>query len=88
MRSAAFSSVLDSFLEPLSRCLDPESARRVLEFRLDPAVEARVEVLAERASEDNLTEDERAGYAAMVETADMISIFKLKARRRLQSNGD
>jgi hypothetical protein len=88
MGSAIVSSVLDSFLEPLSRCLDPESARRVLEFRVDPAVQARMDVLAERANDGVLTEDERAEYAALVDTADLVSILKLKVRRQLQSNGN
>jgi hypothetical protein len=81
------SSVLDGFLEPLSRCLDAESARRVAEFTVDPAIAARVEVLAERANEGVLTEDERAEYAALVDAADLVAILKLKVRRQLQSSG-
>jgi hypothetical protein len=64
MGSAIVSSVLDGFLEPLSRCLNAESARRVVELSLDPAIQARVDVLAERANDGVLMEDERAEYAA------------------------
>jgi hypothetical protein len=87
MGSTIVSSVLDGFLEPLSRCLDAESARRVVELSVDPAIQSRVEVLAERANEGVLTEDERAEYAAPVDAADLISILKLKVGRQLQSNG-
>lgn len=87
MGHATVSSVLDGFLEPLSRCLDAESARRVSEFRVDPAIQARVELLAEKANEGLLTEDERSEYAALVDAADLISILKLKVRRQLSSNG-
>jgi hypothetical protein len=45
-------TTLDGLLEPLSRCLDAESARRILEFRVDPAVQARLDVLGEKANED------------------------------------
>jgi len=38
-------------LNPLSQCLDVESARRIAEFRISPAVQARVDELAERANE-------------------------------------
>jgi hypothetical protein len=42
---------LDRLLEPLSLCLDAESARRLVAFRIDPQVQARIEVLGERANE-------------------------------------
>jgi hypothetical protein len=87
MGTVIASSALDGFLEPLSRCLDTESARRVVDLRVDPAIQARVEVLAERANDGALTEEERAEYAALVDAADLISILKLRVRRRLQANG-
>lgn len=43
--------MLDDLLGPLSRCLDAESARRVIEFRVDSAVQKKVDALAERANE-------------------------------------
>jgi hypothetical protein len=39
--------------------------------------------LAERANEGLLTPDERAEYEAYINTADIIAILKLKARRYL-----
>lgn len=78
---------LDALLEPLSRCLDAESARRILEFRVDPVVQARLDILAEKSNEGTLSDDERAEYEAAINAADFISILKLKARRQLKSNG-
>jgi hypothetical protein len=77
---------LDDLLEPFSRCLDAESALRVTEFRVDPVVQARIDILAERANEGVLSDDERTEYEALVNAADFISILKLKAGRRLKSN--
>jgi hypothetical protein len=37
---------LDSLLEPLSRCLDAESARRVIAWRVDSAVQSKIDALA------------------------------------------
>jgi hypothetical protein len=74
---------LDSLLEPLSRCLDAESARRVADFRVDPSVHERMEVLAEKANEGMLDSDELAEYEALISAADFISVLKLKARRHL-----
>jgi hypothetical protein len=44
-------SGLDGLLEPLSRCLDAESARRVVEVQIDQPVQAHIDALAERANE-------------------------------------
>jgi hypothetical protein len=58
----------------------------VIEFGISPAVQERVGVLAERANEGVLTEDERLDYEALINAADFIAILKLKAQRRLTSN--
>ena len=76
-------TVLDEFLDPLSRCLDAESARRVLALGVSAAVQDRVDTLAERANEGLLTDEERAEYEALVNAEDFLAILKLKARRQL-----
>ena len=80
-------AVLDGLLDPLSRCLDAESARRVAEFRVAPAVQERIGLLAERANEGLLTTDEREEYEAIINAADFISFLKHKAQRSLISGG-
>src|SRR5207245_8862367 len=87
MKDASALELLNDLLEPLSRCLDAESARRVAEFRVGPIVEEKIRVLAEKANEGLLNDDERADYEAIINTADIISILKLKAVRHLKSNG-
>ena len=74
---------LDGLLDPLSRCLDAESARRLVEFRVDPPVQERIDALAEQANEGEISAEERAEYEALINAADFISILKLKAKRRL-----
>jgi hypothetical protein len=76
---------LDALLEPLSRCLDAESARRVVEFQIEPPVQQRIERLAEGANEGALSAGEHSEYEALINAADFISILKLKARQRLDS---
>jgi hypothetical protein len=76
-------ATLDGLLEPLSRCLNVESAGRILEFRIDSAVQTRLDVLAEKANEGTLGDAERAEYEAAIDAAGFISILKLKARRQL-----
>ena len=83
----ADTAMLDQLLDPFSQCLDAESARRVIEFGIAPEVQQRVSVLAERANEGELTEDERTDYETLINAVDFIAILKLKAQRRLASTG-
>jgi len=78
-------SGLDGLLEPLSRCLDAESARRVVDLQIDPPVQERIDTLAERANEGTLSDSERSEYDALINAADFISILKFKARQHLDS---
>jgi hypothetical protein len=87
MKDDVAAATLDGLLEPLSQCLDAESARRVAEFRVAPSIQERVDVLAERANEGLLTDDERAEYDVIVNAADFITIFQMKVQRNLKSNG-
>ncbi len=85
MRGAGNANVLESLLDPLSRCLDEESARRIAEFRISPKLQARVKALAERANEGTLSQDEQAEYDAFIDAADFISLLQLKAQEQLRS---
>ena len=87
MKDSSSFEVLNDLLDPLSRCLDAESARRVAEFRVAPNVEDKIRVLAEKANEGLLNEEERADYEAIINTADIISILKLKTQHQLKPNG-
>ena len=78
---------LDGLLDPLSRCLDDESARRVADFQVDPNVQARVDVLAELANEGLLTAEQRSEYEAFISAAHVITILRLKARRNRGPDG-
>jgi hypothetical protein len=75
-------TVLDEFLDPLSRCLDAESARRLVDLRVPQPVQERMDNLAERANEGLLSDEERSAYEALINAADFVSILKLKARRQ------
>ena len=87
MTQARAPSVLDRRHDPLSRCLDAGSAKRVCELSIDPIVQARVDALAERANEGLLTPEERAEYEVYINFDDFLSIFKMKTKRHLGWNG-
>ena len=79
-------ALLDELLDPFTQCLDARSAQLVIEFGIAPAVQQRVSVLAERANQGALAEEELQDYEALINAADFIAILKLKAQRRLTSN--
>jgi hypothetical protein len=77
---------LDDILDPLIRCLDADSARKVVEFQFDDQLQERIDQLGAAANEGTLDDQERSEYEAMVNAADFVAILKLKARRQLQPN--
>lgn len=87
MSDTRSNGLLDGLLGPLSRCLDSASAQRVAEFRIPAPVQERIEILAERANEGSLSDEERSEYEATVNAVDLISILKLKAQRLDEPNG-
>jgi hypothetical protein len=80
------SSVLDRMLDPLRDCLTPAMARRLANFRADSATQARVEELADKCSEGELTGAERREYEEYVRAINLISILQSKARTILGKN--
>ena len=58
-------SVLDQFLDHLSRCLNAESARRVVALGVSAPLQKRINTLAEGANEGLLSSEERAEYEAL-----------------------
>lgn len=86
MSSAHTTSVLDRILDPVTDCLTPEVAQRIVNLRLDPAIQARLDDLAVKANEGTLAPDERREYQEYVEGTDVVGIFKAKARLSLRRN--
>jgi hypothetical protein len=75
------SSAFDLGVAPMLRIVLPDRAESVLQFRPDPALTARIDELAEKSTEGELTEEERAEYAGYVRANKFVSILKLQAER-------
>ena len=73
------STVLDRFLDPFTECLTPEVARRIVALRADPELQARLEELADKANEGQLSEAEEAEYRTHIEAIDLITVLQAKA---------
>jgi hypothetical protein len=73
--------LLDDLLDPVTRCLTPEAAARLVGLRADDAAQRRMDELAEKSGDGTLSEDERAEYAAYISAANLLAILQAKARR-------
>jgi hypothetical protein len=83
----ATASLLDRIFEPFGEALTPESAARIVEMRADDEVQRRIDELADKCNEGELSEDERYEYDTYVRAIDFISIMQSKARQVLKRNG-
>lgn len=77
-------SILDRFLDPVVDFLSAEAARKIVELRIDPEFQARLDELAQKANDGTLSHEDREEYERYVDELDVIAIFKLKARAALR----
>lgn len=80
-------SILDRFLAPVVEFLPADTARRIIDLRIDPELQVRLDELAEKANEGTLSAAERDEYERYIEELDVIAIFKLKAKAALRRQG-
>ena len=83
MDAAAY---LDRMLEPVSDCFTPEVARKFLRLRSDPQLQARIDTLADKCTEGELTAEERSEYETYVRAGNLIAILQAKARKILATS--
>ena len=80
MSSSTESAALNRMLEPVADILTPEVARGIVDMRADPQLQARLDELASKANDGQLTEAEREEYEDYIDAIDFIGIFQAKAR--------
>lgn len=86
MIQAQATSVLDRLLDSVGRTMTPDFAQELVEFRAAPDVQARIDDLAEKCNEGQLSDNERAEYENYVQAIHFIAILQRKAKRFL-ANG-
>jgi hypothetical protein len=76
--------ILEQVLDPFVECLTPESARKIVGLRAAPEAQSRLDQLADRANEGQLTSKEQAEYDTFRATFHMITLLQSKARQFLK----
>jgi hypothetical protein len=79
-------AVLEHLLEPVTRSLNVEAARKLVRLKADAKTQARVDELARKCNEGELTPSERAEYERYVTAGTLIAILQAKARLLLAKN--
>ena len=72
--------LLERLLDPVSSSLNEEAARKLIGILADRKAQARIDKLARRCNEGQLTPEERAEYETYVMVGDFIAILQAKAR--------
>ena len=78
-------SVLDRVLDPIMECFTPDVARRLADLRADPELQARVDELADKANEGELSIEEGLEYDKFREAYHLVTVLQAKARRFLKT---
>lgn len=73
-------AVLERFLQPVTESLNVEAARKLIRLKADAKTQARVNKLARKCNEGELTDEERAEYEWYVTAGNLIAILQAKAR--------
>lgn len=77
-------SAFDRATDPLFRLLTSDQTRAIAAYCGDEKVAQRIEELASKYNQGQLTDDERAEYEAYASANQFIALMQAKARRRLE----
>jgi hypothetical protein len=80
-------SILAQLLEPIAQCMTPELAQRIADLRASPEAQARIDELADKCNEGELTPAEAAEYDSYVDAIDLIAVLQAQARDVLKAHG-
>jgi hypothetical protein len=83
-RTASTSSLADKMLDLAADCFDAPTLNALAGLRLNPKLAARVDRLADKSNEGELTAREREDYQAYIRTSEMLALIQLRARVKLR----
>jgi hypothetical protein len=80
MKHVVDTPALERMLEPITRSLNVDAAKKLVRLKADAKIQARVAQLARKCNEGELTREEMAEYDRYIAFADFIAILQAKAR--------
>ncbi|MBI1345710.1 hypothetical protein GC163_05415 [bacterium] len=79
-------TLLDQVIEPVSECLTQASARKIVDLRATPDMQARVDYLATQANQGGLTDEERSEYDRYLAAFHLVTLLQIEARKLLDES--
>jgi hypothetical protein len=81
MATTPETTAFDRGVRPVLQIVLPGKVEDVLNFRPDPALQERIEELARKSTEGELTKDERAEYVGYIRANKFVAILQRQARQ-------
>ena len=78
MPASAIHPAFERVLTAVSQCLDRPSAEALLRLRADPELQARIEALADKSTEGQLTPEERKEYEALICVGQFVALLQAR----------
>jgi hypothetical protein len=75
--------LVEALADSMAACLDAPSLQAIAGLQLDPVIQARLDALADKANEGQITAEERAEYQAFIGISEFLGLAQLRARARL-----
>jgi uncharacterized protein YnzC (UPF0291/DUF896 family) len=85
MATSSEMAAFDRGVRPLMQIVLPEKAEEIISFHADPELQQRIDELAEKSTEGQLTETERSEYAGYVRANKFVAVLQQHARRLIES---
>ncbi len=81
MGATSETAAFEQGIRPLLEIVLPDKRDAIIRFRADPQLQARIEELAQKSTEGQLTDEERAEYSGFVRANKFVAILKREAQR-------
>jgi hypothetical protein len=78
-------TLLERMVEPLGRVLTPEAAKAILDVRADDETQKRIDELADKCNEGELSPAERSEYQEFVSLFNILTLLQSRARSVLRA---
>jgi hypothetical protein len=85
MSSPSSPGLLEALAESVAACLDAPSLRAIANMELDSRTRKRLDELAEKANEGQLSADERVEYQSFIGVSEFLGLAQLRARALLRT---
>lgn len=86
LRQSTVPAVLSRALGPIGDCLTPAASRQLLKLTLDKKSQARLDDLADKCTEGELTIEERAEYESAVLSLELVMLLQVEAQATLAAS--